>query len=249
MKKVLVSTILLFLLAVTTPAKRIINGVEMLIELEELVEPDTTAVLVIDMQNEKCSTEGGCCRTDRSIPADPDRHSVRPEYMKQVKNTEKFLAAARKAGVLISYAEHIHANRYDTPLATGPDLWVHRNSRWVPRTSEGTWEAQTIRELAPQPGDLVVHKINGNGFHGTGLGELYKERGIKSILLTGTVTRDSVFRTANGAMTRGYYPVFVRDCVDHQDEKFLKWASGPFPMYSSDEIIDIWEKLEDQPVE
>jgi nicotinamidase-related amidase len=249
MKKGIAFAILLCLLAVVTPAKRIINGVEMLTEPNELVNPDTTAVLVIDMQNENCSTEGGCGRADRSIPADPVRHKVRPEYAEQVENTEKFLAAARKAGVLISYAEHIHANRYGAPLVTGPDLWVHRNSPWVSSAVEGTWEAQTIRELAPRPGDLVVHKINGNGFHGTGLGELYKERGVKSVLLAGTATQGCVFRTANGALTRGYYPVFVRDCVDHQDEKFVKWVSGPFPMYGSDEIIDIWENHEGQLVE
>ena len=242
MKESFVFALLLCLLAVATPAKKVVNGVEMITELEELVDPPTTAVIVIDMQNENCSTEGGCGRTDRAIPADPALHTVRSEYAKQVKSMEKFLAAARKAGALISYAEHIHANRYGARLVSGPDLWVHRNAPWVSCVVEGTWEAETIRELAPQPGDLVVPKIKGNSFHGTGLGELYRERGIKSVLLTGTVTKGSVFRTANGALTRGYYSVFVRDCVDHQDEKFVEWAAGPFPMYGSDEIIASWQQ-------
>ena len=235
-------SILVVLLPVNAGAERVINGVVVLTETEELVDPAHTAILVIDLQNDWVSSEGGCGRADRAIPTDPARHTVRLEYAEQVQNTEKLLAAAREAGVLISYAEHIHANRYGAPLVTGPDMWMHRNSPWVSNVVEGTWEAQTIRELAPRPGDLVVRKINGNSFHGTGLSELYKERGIKSVLLTGTATKGCVFRTANGALTRGYYPVFVRDCVDHQDQKFVEWASRPFPMHDSDEIIAIWGK-------
>ena len=41
-------------------------------------------------------------------------------------------------------------------------------------------------------------------------------------------------------MERGYYPVYVSDCVD-QPQFIQATIKGRFPIYRSDEILTVWQ--------
>jgi nicotinamidase-related amidase len=70
-----------------------------------------------------------------------------------------------------------------------------------------------IDELAPAPGELVVDKHGYGAFHGTDLDERLRALGVRSLVVTGTVTQICVEETAREAFHHGYRTTVVSDAV------------------------------------
>jgi nicotinamidase-related amidase len=243
--KPILALLVFFSLACPCFGKKNVNGVEVLSDISELADPAHSAVIVIDMQNEIVSTQGGYNRPDRSLPCDPAKHAVTPRFREQVELTQRLLRAARQAGVPVVYAEYIHRDQNGRMIVNGPECWTHRLENWVSCVTEGTWGAGIIQELAPQPGEIIIKKARGDSFYGTYLDDLLRDRSVTNVLLTGTAGGGCVFATAMGAMERGYYPVWVTDCVDNPE--FAQVAvKGRWPMYRSSEILAVWDSAHPQ---
>ena len=135
---------------------KVIEGIEVLTTLEELVDPKQTALMCIDMQNDNVSERGHM--GPRVAPV----RAIIP-------NIQRLLDAGRRAGALVTYAEFIHRNRDGVSLLDGPELWPHRDQSSIRLMQEDSWEAQTIDELTPQAGDLVILKSRGSAFCDTPL--------------------------------------------------------------------------------
>jgi len=236
------SLILLLVIPISGPASadRSVNGVQVLTTIEELVDPATSAVIVVDMQNGIVSTQGQCQRKDKSAEPDPEKHEVVQHYRDQVGNIQTFLKRARGLKIPVIYAEYVHQADNGRMLVNGPEYWTWRKADWVASAVAGTWEADTIPELAPQPGDPVIRKGRANTFYNTYLDDLLKERNIRSVLLTGTAGGGCVFATAMGAMERGYYAVFIKDCVDQPNYIDNSLIAGRFPVHPMQEVFAAW---------
>jgi nicotinamidase-related amidase len=230
---------LICLFPAVSHAGKIINGIPVSTTLEDFAVPQSCAIIVVDMQNGWVSTEGMCNRADRKM-GDPARHQPTPLYKEQVPRMRRLIQAARQAKVPVVIVEFIHENAQGHTMMMGPDLYIHRNAPWLQNIVEGTWDSRTVDELAPQPGDLVIRKHHGNSFYDTPLADQLKNMGVKSVLITGTATAGCVHATGIGAQERGFYPVFVEDCIDHQFEPALQLIKAQYPVYSSEEIIKIW---------
>jgi nicotinamidase-related amidase len=70
-----------------------------------------------------------------------------------------------------------------------------------------------IDELAPQPGEAVVDKLGYGAFFGTDLDARLRARGVRSLVVTGTVTQICVEETAREAFHHGYATTVVTDAV------------------------------------
>jgi nicotinamidase-related amidase len=70
-----------------------------------------------------------------------------------------------------------------------------------------------IEELMPSPGDLVVEKYGYGAFHGTPLSDLLRQRGVESLIVTGTVTQICVEETAREAFHHGFRTTLASDAV------------------------------------
>jgi nicotinamidase-related amidase len=73
--------------------------------------------------------------------------------------------------------------------------------------------AAVIDELAPGADDSVVDKFGYGSFHGTELDEHLRARGIRSLVVAGTVTQICVEETAREAFHHGYRTTVVADAV------------------------------------
>jgi nicotinamidase-related amidase len=73
--------------------------------------------------------------------------------------------------------------------------------------------AAVIDELAPDVGDLVVDKHGYGAFHRTELGAALRDRGVRSLFVTGTVTQICVEETAREAFHEGFLTTIVSDAV------------------------------------
>jgi nicotinamidase-related amidase len=73
--------------------------------------------------------------------------------------------------------------------------------------------ADVIDELAPEPGEPVVDKLGYGAFFGTDLDARLRALGVRSLVITGTVTQICVEETAREAFHHGYATTVVADAV------------------------------------
>ncbi|MBY4899126.1 N-carbamoylsarcosine amidohydrolase [Cupriavidus sp. AU9028] len=73
--------------------------------------------------------------------------------------------------------------------------------------------SQIVPSLAPVPGELVVRKTVPSAFFGTSLAPWLTQRGVQTLLVAGCVTSGCVRASVVDAMSWGFRPLVVSDCV------------------------------------
>jgi ureidoacrylate peracid hydrolase len=179
------------------------------------LDPERTAVIVVDMQNDFLSEGGMFARAGVNIA--PGRGVIEP--------TARVLEAARRAGVKIVYLKMEF--KPDLSDFGGPDaVNRQRHLRWgvgqtvkAPDNSDsrilikGTWNTGIVPELKPQPGDIVMSKHRYSGFFETELDAVLKANQIESLVFTGVTTSVCVESTVRDAKFRDYACLVLSDCV------------------------------------
>jgi nicotinamidase-related amidase len=161
-------------------------------------------------------------------------------YAPVLENASKVLAAARKAGVMVAYANADHRADAATtartlrdtdnrlrPIAAG-DTESHR-----PLITGGTPQARVVAELAPRADELIVPKHRWSAFHGTYLETALRARGIDTVILTGGSTDVGIASTAFAARDLGYNLVIVSDaCTSPEQDNHDQLMRRVFPRMS-----------------
>jgi ureidoacrylate peracid hydrolase len=167
--------------------------------LDRKIDPKTTALAVVDVQNDFCDREGALANTGGDVSA----------AIEMVPRLMLLVDAARGAG-----ADVIWIRTHHDENTTSPVQWEQRQ-----RTRPGsplpcqpnTWGAGFYR-VEPEAGEAVVTKHRYSAFLNTDLDLILRARGIKTLILTGVATNVCVESTARDAFMRDYYVVFVDDC-------------------------------------
>ena len=81
------------------------------------------------------------------------------------------------------------------------------------RLTEQAPASATVAELAPVRGELVVRKTLPSAFAGTGLAQWLAGRGVGTLVIVGCTTSGCVRATALDAMSSGFRPLVLADCV------------------------------------
>jgi nicotinamidase-related amidase len=157
------------------------------------VTPDSTAVVVVDMQN-------GFCHPDGSLHAPGSEDVVEP--------VADLVGRARDAGVQVVYTRDVHP-----PGQFDDAHYYDEFERWGEHVLEGSWEAELVEELDVRPEDHVVEKHTYDAFHETELDGWLSARGIDDLLFCGTLANVCVLHSAGSAGLRDYRPVMVRDAI------------------------------------
>jgi ureidoacrylate peracid hydrolase len=82
----------------------------------------------------------------------------------------------------------------------------------------GTWDAQIVDELAPEPRDYVIKKNRFSGFCGTQLEPLLSSLRIEHLVISGVTTNICVESTVRDAAQRDYRCFVVKDAVGDVDK-------------------------------
>lgn len=157
--------------------------------MDLVLEPSTTALVVIDLQ---CGITGM-----GSEPRRPDEVIARAAQL---------AAALRIAGgtvILVHVMRSADGKDGLRPITDAPTA-----ARAVPPD----W-AEFVPEMSPQPGDVVITKRQWGAFYGTDLDLQLRRRGIGTIVLCGIATTMGVESTARDAFERGYQLVFAEDAM------------------------------------
>ena len=124
----------------------------------------------------------------------------------------KLLDAAHQRGLPVIYTTGMRReDRWDA------GSWAWKNPRVTekPRTEAGADGYTIVREIAPQPRDLVILKHKPSAFFGTPLSSFLVQLGVDSLLLTGTTTSGCVRATAVDAFSNNYRVAVIEEgCFD-----------------------------------
>ncbi len=186
------------------------------------IDPSTTAVVLIEYQNDFTS-EGGVL------------HGAVEEVMNETNmlaNTVQVANAARAAGATIMHAPITFKPGY-TEISAHPYgilKGVVDGNAFV----KGEWGAEIVDDLAPQEGDIVVEGKRGlDTFASTNLDFMLRSKGIKTIVLGGFLTNCCVESTMRSGYENGYEVYTLTDCTAATSPEEHKNALAyDYPMFS-----------------
>jgi nicotinamidase-related amidase len=215
-------------------------GKEVCETLDELVRPDHTAIVVVDVQNDYVSPEGVDAKRDRPLH---DRDTL-------LENLGRLIEQGRERGVLVVYIQNtlLPGRMSDSPARLRSQLrfWQTLDDpEALPQSViDGSWGQQVVPEIAPQDGDLVVKKHRSSAFIGTDLDMLLRSNGIQTVIATGLATEACVESTARDAAFLDYYVVVPEDCVSSWNVELhdaaLTIMRTQFECVASDAILTAW---------
>ena len=166
------------------------------------VEAASTALIVVDMQNDFCSPDGYYAMVGRDIS----------KLAASAGPVAALVARARQAGMTIVFTRLLH----DAVRGAMEERHVIRPRRWTAsgkRLMPGTRGADVIDAIAPHDGDIVVDKVGYSAFEGTSLERELRGRGIRTVVMTGVVTYACVLATAFSAFDRDFDVILATDAV------------------------------------
>lgn len=172
--------------------KRTVEIPEIRIEKEVLLDPKDTALIIVDMQNDFVRKEGKLYV--------PTAESTIPSIRSLI---QKF----KDTGALIVYTQDWH-------MKDDPEFKI-----WGEHALAYTWGAEIIDELKPEKDYyFIVKKNRYDAFFETPLDYLLRVKGIKNIVVTGTVANICVLHTAGSAALRWYNVIMATDGISALNE-------------------------------
>ena len=220
------------------------DDTEILVTLEEQVDPRHTALVIVDVQNDFVHPEGHIAK------AAPEFWRDMTLIPAMLENIERFLETARRFGVMAVFVQMIGDAKYQSPS------WIahqRRRNGGAPRDGgsclEGTWGADFYGNIRPDGRDreVVVVKHRYSAFWGTRLEQVLHSNGIKTLLMTGDATNGCVESTTRDGFCADFYVVTVADCCgdfDQQRHEFSlrKMDQAYGYVVDSPEIAGVWER-------
>jgi len=165
---------------------------------------DAPALLLIDFYNE-------CFRGGPFPPMDlinryPSTCGIYAHRI--VEPTQRLLAAARRAGIPIFYS-----TGEDRPFSKPKTV---KTGGAVTNRRAGQHEADDydiFPALAPEPGDVVIHKTRASCFNGTPLLSQLNTLGISSLIIGGGTASGCLRAGVVDAQSAGFHVSVVEECV------------------------------------
>ncbi|MFQ5913435.1 MAG: cysteine hydrolase family protein [Nitrospinota bacterium] len=168
--------------------------------LAQWVDPSSSALIVIDVQNDFCHSEGSFAKKGLDVSL---AQAVLP-------NLRRLMDEARSVGAPVIIFRVARSPHNEWPakarlerLNFGPDV--------VPTAVEGTWGAELCEGFEPKPGDILMTKNRYGGFTGTNLDLTLRNLGVKTLIMTGIATNVCVESTAREGFMLDYNIVMVDD--------------------------------------
>jgi len=210
-----------------------IYGKKVYDSLDEVVKPDHTAVILIEMQNDFCSPGGHFSKHGKDISV----------YDTVLSNLITLVDSARNAGALVVFIQSTTLVQYrsDSPS------WLRFKTKAFDDpeyTMDGSWGQDFCKGLEPQSGEPVIKKHRSSAFVATNLDLVLRCNGIESIIVTGCTTHGCVFATAMHGTYNDYYVVVPNDCVGSIRRDFHEAALNIMGTHcdvvSYHEIVQSW---------
>jgi nicotinamidase-related amidase len=184
-----------------------------------------TAIIVIDMQNDFCHRDGWLASI--GVDVEPARAPIAP--------LAALLPLLRAASVPVAWVNwgsrpdrlnlspsllHVYNGS-----GTGTGLGDALPATGSPVLQAGSWSAQVVDELAPDPGDIRVDKHRMSGFWDTPLDSILRDLRVDTLLFAGVNLDQCVLHTLADANFLGFDTLLVEDCAATTNPRFCHDAT------------------------
>lgn len=188
------------------------------------LNPATTALIVVDMQNAYAS-KGGY--------VDEAGFDVGPAAA-VIGRIAEAVETARAAGMPIVFLQNGWDPDYaeaGTPLSPN---WHKSNALKTMRKrpelagkflARGGWDYELVDALLPRDGDLRVHKPRYSAFFNSQLDAVLRARNIRTLVFTGIATNVCVESTLRDGFHLEYFGVLLEDATHHLGPDFIQQAA------------------------
>lgn len=209
---------------------------EILKNLKEIIAPEHTALIIVDMQRDFCCNDGAFAQAGRDISM--VRSIVQP--------MQRLLNTCRKKGVFV-----VHIQQTTLPKGQSDgDAWLAFKTRDKKSPEYGLLGSvgrEIIPELTPLENEVCIPKFRPSSFHGTFLDQILRANGIRTVIVTGETTEGCVMATVLDASFNDYYTCVVEDCVASSvptmQETALKFMRTRYRVLSAKEIERTWDDI------
>ena len=195
---------------------------------------DKTALVVVDMQNSYCRSGGKIEKLgfpyERLAAAEP--------------GCKRMVAASRQAGVPVIYTQYV----YQSDFKDGGFIVneIMPGLKDVGLCELGSWDAEIIDSLTPEPGDMVVQKNRPSAFYSTQLESVLAAMKIRSLVFCGVTTNMCVETTVRDASQRDFRCFVVSDAVGEVDDDRAEVALTTMGFFfgrvlTGDEVLESWK--------
>lgn len=207
---------------------------QVLKEVGQIVHPDHTALIVVDVQNDFAHSEGFIAKFGLDM-------TYIQEALPRVNDAIK---TARRFGVKVIYLQE----------------WISKNTVLPNFTAmfgdfeniavrENTWGAEFHPDLTkPEPGEPVVRKPCYDGFQDTSLDVTLRSLGIRTCIYAGFASNVCVEATARHGFVQGYYSVLLSDAsaagtTGEHDACQTTFKVFYGPVLKTEELRDTWASV------
>jgi ureidoacrylate peracid hydrolase len=201
------------------------------------IDPASSAVIVIDMQNAYASPGGYVDLAGFDITGAAG----------VIGRIGQVLDTARAAAIPIIFLQNGWDGDYVEAGGPGSPNWHKSNALKTMRArpdlagqllARGGWDYELVDALAPQPGDIRLHKTRYSAFFNSQLDSVLRARGIRTLILVGIASNVCVESTLRDAFHLEYFSVMLDDATHHLGpdfvhqaclynvEKFFGWVSN-----------------------
>lgn len=171
-----------------------------------------TALLVIDMQNDFCHSDGWLASIGVDIT--PARTPIAPlqtllSWLRSVSVPILWVNWGNRPDLLNISAglRHVY-NPTGEGVGLGDPL-----PNGAPVLTKGSWAAAVVEELEQQPDDIYIDKYRMSGFWDTPLDSILRNLGRTTLLFAGVNADQCVMATLQDANFLGYDCILLQDCT------------------------------------
>ena len=199
--------------------------------VEEEPGEDPCALLIVDMQNDFISPERPAVVYGGSEPIPADKRE------RMLRNARDVAAAVRARGWPVVNVKVVRrADNLDD--VHGKGAWVGEGlPPSVTHVAQGTWGAEIVAELQPEPDDFVVEKKGASGFGLTHLHRLLRNLHVRRCLLAGGSTTGCVRATMFDGIALGYDVTVVSDATYPPDSPHVEFLAQWCAVKSTREVL------------
>lgn len=213
--------------------------------------PTSTALLIIDMQNDCCAEAGSAARAGADVSA----------YQPIIPRIAAFAEACREIQVPVINVRILTLRDGLSDSPAWLRLRLRANHNFGPKNAgpwmfavEETWGADFVPALGPKDGDFIVTKYRSSAFHQTNLDLILRSNGIATILVCGCTTEGCVESTVRDATFYDYFPVVLEDCVASDDRSLHDASLRVMKAYRTDvatakDVLQVWQSAFSQVME
>ncbi len=202
---------------------------------EVKIDPEETALLLIDMQNDFLHEKG------KAAVLGVWKFAKEAET---IPNTRKMIEIARKNDIPVIYVKFVFRPDYADIMGLA-QLSLCTLGKFIKEgeiCKEGTWGAEYVDELKPEAGDYIVVKRRMGAFYNTDLETLLRGLGRRTLIICGVVTNFCVEATVRGAVDRDLDCIVLSDCTASENREMQEFPmKAIFPMIgavaTSEELV------------